>query len=400
VRGIPCLVVVVVFVLTLPARAETGDRSWPKAWAESAGLAGSVRAAYWSSSRELDDREHFVTAALWLGIAPEILDGMRFFANGWLGTEDLLGEHELEGRLREAYVKLTAGALDLRLGKQIIAWGRADGINPTDNLCPRDFTLLVTDDADQVEGSVAARLTAYWGRVSVTGIWLPLFEPHVVPLGPPPPGVTVRERVPQGAVGGWATKLEQAGGKIDWSLSYYDGFDRFPDLGVDRVTATAVDAVLKYHNVRIVGVDAATTLGSYGLRGEAAYTFTENSSGRRFDIKRPFLFVVVGGDRLVAPELNVNVQYLFRWIFQYRSPRQIDDPVTQAIAFEQALETEISAVVWFTRTNAMIRPKTTYAITDRWRLVIGADIFAGPERSPFGRLARNTTVYSELRFTF
>ena len=35
--------------------------------------------------------------------------------------------------------------------------GRADRINPTDNLTPRDFTLLVPDDEDQRFGTAAIR---------------------------------------------------------------------------------------------------------------------------------------------------------------------------------------------------------------------------------------------------
>ncbi len=48
------------------------------------------------------------------------------------GTD--LGEFDTRVKLREAYVNAYIGPLDLRFGKQIIVWGRADGINPTNNL--------------------------------------------------------------------------------------------------------------------------------------------------------------------------------------------------------------------------------------------------------------------------
>jgi hypothetical protein len=38
--------------------------------------------------------------------------------------------------LREAYVNAYLGPLDLRIGQQIIVWGRADALNPTNNLTP------------------------------------------------------------------------------------------------------------------------------------------------------------------------------------------------------------------------------------------------------------------------
>lgn len=41
--------------------------------------------------------------------------------------------------LREAYVSIYPGKFDIRLGKQIIAWGKADGINPTNNITPQNL---------------------------------------------------------------------------------------------------------------------------------------------------------------------------------------------------------------------------------------------------------------------
>ncbi len=43
--------------------------------------------------------------------------------------------------VREAYVNAYAGPLSLRLGQQIVVWGRADALNPTSNLTPVDFRI-------------------------------------------------------------------------------------------------------------------------------------------------------------------------------------------------------------------------------------------------------------------
>ena len=52
------------------------------------------------------------------------------------------------------------------------------------------------------------------------------------------------------------------------------------------------------------------------------------------------------------------------------------------------------------RLDYAVRPKVKYAITDRWRLTVGGDIFRGPTPSFFGRLRDNSTVYVELRWDF
>jgi hypothetical protein len=42
----------------------------------------------------------------------------------------------------------------------------------------------------------------------------------------------------------------------------------------------------------------------------------------------------------------------------------------------------------------------TYALTDRWKAIVGADVFQGDRRSFFGNLQDNTAAYAELRWSF
>ena len=59
--------------------------------------------------------------------------------------------------MREAYVNAYLGPFDLRLGKQIIVWGRADALNPTNNLTPVDFRIRSPLEDDIRLGNVGAR---------------------------------------------------------------------------------------------------------------------------------------------------------------------------------------------------------------------------------------------------
>lgn len=66
----------------------------------------------------------------------------------------------------------------LDVGRQIVVWGRADGINPTDNLSPRDYTRLVPDETDQRLGNDAIKLT--YIPESGTNKWTALLGIRVV----------------------------------------------------------------------------------------------------------------------------------------------------------------------------------------------------------------------------
>jgi len=407
-----------------PAQEPAADRSAWSLLAEQTSVGASLRAAYWSSSRELDGRENLPVAALWMHGRWDPDRSVSLYVDGWVGNDDLFIAEATSGKFREGYLDLRLGAFDIRLGRQIIAWGRADQINPTDNLTPRNFTLLVPDDADERSGTTGAKVVYHVAGLSLTGVVLPTFEPHVIPLRRPPTGSTLRERVPGDPVTQGAFKIEQAGGRVDWSLSYFDGFDLFPDLGIDTVRPAGVDLLLRHHRIRVAGADAAAALGPYTVRGEVAYTFTQHERAGD-QIKSPFLLLVLGADRTLPGGLYVNVQYVLRVVASFQDPFAVADPIVRQVAIEQAsindqldhvkhgfavrlsktwlnetLVTEISSIVSPARAEFVLRPKVKYAVTDHLKLTAGADIFRGETPSFFGRLRDTSTAYVEARWDF
>ena len=404
---------------TEPPAGQRPALAWPT-------IGGSLRGAFWSDSRDFDGRENLPVAMLWLHGRSDPHAAVSMYVDGRIGNDDLVRAEATQGKLREAYLDVRAGALDVRLGRQIIAWGRADQINPTDTLTPRDFTLLVPEDGDQRSGATGVRATYRVGRfgdLGLTGVLLPTFEPHTIRLQRPPQGSTLRERVPGDPVLQGALKLEQTGRGFDYSVSYFDGYDLFPDLGIDTVRPDGVDLLLRHHRIRVVGADAAAALGAYTLRGEAAYTFTEHERAGD-QIKSPFLFLVLGADRSLPRGWYVNVQYVLRLVSQYRDPQAVAGP-TRPVAVEQALindqldevkhavavriastwlsetlRAEVSAIVSPERHEFVVRPKASYAVTDRLKVAAGADFFRGDTPSFFGRLRETSTAYVEVRWDF
>ena len=105
-----------------------------------------MRAGFWSSTRDLDSEEHLGAGLVWLKAARPITNRVSFLVEGLVALRGPMDDGDVTGELREAYVDVRLGRLDLRLGRQIVAWGRADGVNPTDNLTGDDVTLLVPDE--------------------------------------------------------------------------------------------------------------------------------------------------------------------------------------------------------------------------------------------------------------
>lgn len=392
-------------------------------WFERAGVTGSVRAGYWNSTRNLDDEAPLGAGMLWLKTSRRLSDRVSFLAEGWAALRGPLNDGDAVGELREAYVDLRLGRLDIRAGRQIIAWGRADGINPTDILSGQQFALLAPDDADRRLGTASTRASYYFGDVSVTGVWLPEFRGHEFVLPAPPPGVALVQDGRRWPGNQWAVRAEQTGRTVDWSLSYFHGLDMAPDLvATDSNDGRAIR--LAHHPVRVLGADMATNVGRVGLRAEGSFVQTADPRGRDPFTKNPYVFIVAGADRTFGGLLNLNVQYLFRYVRKDPPPAAGTDfasivAAQQAIVNSQAqraqhgaslriaykwlhdtLEAECAAAGYAEPAGTTLRPKLTYAVTDHWKALAGAEIFRGESASSFGLLRRNTTGYLEVRWSF
>jgi len=397
---------------------------------ERLGMTGAVRAGYWSSTRNLDAESHLGAGMLWLKTSRRLSDRVSFLAEGWTSLRGPFEHGDAKGELREAFLDLRFGRLDVRAGRQIIAWGRADGVNPTDNLSGHDLTLLAPDDADRRLGTTAVRGSYYLGDVSLTGVWLPEFRGHEFALPAPPPGVAFVREEDQWPGDQWAVRVEQTGRAVDWSVSSFTGKDMAPDLGPHIETIPGI--LLSHHRVRAFGADMAANLGRFGLRVEGAYVDTSDAGGADPFTKNPYVFIVAGTDRTWGGVLNLNVQYLCRYVLddpaaslkasihdgesdgfasvvatqhailnsQTRSAQQ---GASFRIAYKwlhETLEAEVAAAAYAGPKGATVRPKVVYAVNDRWKVLAGAEIFRGEQSSLFGLLRPNSIGYLELRRSF
>lgn len=152
---------------------------------------------------------------------------------------------------------------------------------------------------------------------------------------------------------------------------------------------------------------------------------TEDSGGLDPFTKNPFLFIVTGVDRTFGGTMNLNVQYLFRYVLDNPAVFSESRDFAAVVATQQAilnsqtrrvqhgasfrladkwrhdtLEAEIAAAAYVGPSGAALRPKLVYAVTDSWKVLAGAEILRGEASSVFGLLSGNSTGYVELRWSF
>ena len=421
-----------------------------------AGLSGTLALDYFSSDHDIDDEDHFGGVNLTLKQRLRLADGVRWVAEArFLAQQIGHQDHDPIGsaarnvryvdgviaELREGYAEIDRERFELRLGKQIIAWGRADELNPTDVITPKDYLLLLPEGQPAYRYGVTALRADYFltPRTRAIGVWVPVFSPSRIPFEIPP-GVHLHETLPSVAIENSSAgiKLDHSGGDVDASLSYFYGYNLLPELRVDSVasdpTSGAVTAGVDLVHTRrhMIGADFATALGRFGYRGEVAYVLTPNTDGQRVDEATPYLYYVLGVERTFFENLSFIVQYVGRYVVNRVDPaRALADPdpllgrarflaARETFVINQQLDTvqngwsmrvdkrwwndtlefELLSLHYFERNDFFIRPTLSYALADGWRAAVGGEVFHGPMHSLLGRVQKNTGAFVELSYSF
>jgi len=242
--------------------------------------------------------------------------------------------------LREAYVNGYFGPVDIRLGHQIIVWGRADGINPTNVLTPVDMRIRSPIEDDRRLANFGLRTFLNFSPVRIEGVWLPFFQPSYWPrfeleddvvLGQP------RFPKPKLIHGLGAGRLHLEFSKFEMSASYVNGFAPLPGLIyggsklIERIdedhekqNSIEIDIVQKAYRHQVAGFDFSTAVGSlFGLRGEVAYR-RPFAYQERLEAPNPDLQYVLGIDREFGP-VSVIAQYVGRYVFDWEEEREPDE---------------------------------------------------------------------------
>jgi hypothetical protein len=300
----------------------------------------------------------------------------------------------------------TRGRLTAEVGKQIIRWGKADILNPTDRFAPRDYLNPVYTE---VLPLTAVRATYGNQSDSVDLVWLPRFTPSRVPLFghrwvvlPDVPGLAIREGgavLPGGQQAG--ARWNHIGRGAEYSLSFFDGYNHLPRIDASLQSPFEAVVLRRYPRIRTWGADAAVPSGPVLLKAEAAWF---NAPNRDAD---DYLLYVVQVERQAAGWFLVG-GYAGEWVatrrttldfapdrgltraFLGRAGYTID--VNRSLAFEAAIR-QNGAGVW-------TRFEYSQAFGQHWRGTAGFTLIRGEPGDFLGQYRRNSYASLVLRYSF
>jgi hypothetical protein len=359
-------------------------------------------------------------------------DKVAFKANPMLY---LYNTDSLNFNMRELYLDLYFNNFDLRIGKQQVVWGKADGVFITDIVSPLNLTEFLLPDFDEIRtGVIAAKLNYYVGNGTIEAIWIPQFTPTIRPV----PGSIWYSQpdFPAPATFDWsqskiAPSLENSEfflkysamtSKVDFEIMGGYTWDDNPTMHIQKEFAidsttmppspilTGLTVTPQHHRLTIGGGSFSTEIKGVILRGEAAYyngKYFQTADPMATDaiIQKDYLHYVAGLDFNIG-SVKLSAQFIQQYILDY------DDFIDQKEALNTAtflahydmlretLHLEVFSYIGLTNSDALIRPKVTYDFDDSFSILLGGNIFVGDEQGQFGQFGDNSMVYAKIKYNF
>ncbi len=384
----------------------------------------SLRSGAWTRDRNYSSDRGFVGSSVWFNLKPEAIEGVQAYIDAYALNNNLTRDSNTTVELREAYLERSFGPLDLRVGRQVLVWGRGDKVNPTDSWSTKDMKLLGTDDEDQRLGVFTVSGILNVGDYRLIGVFQPEWRNPVYPI-PPISEVTIENLRPQLPSQQFGFKLDHTGGAIDYSFSFSNVISRTPNLSIISAGVSGTRLGLNFEKVQVFGADFAWNLDEFGFRGETAFTLSGDTPGvdpLRFNSE---IYTVFGMDRTWFEGFNLNLQMLHKHVFDFQNVDAITNPSLRLLASQQnlianqlgtdrfgislrpsyrmwndTLEFEVAYVQWFDEVGGLVRPKATYAVNDHVKVIAGLEKYFGIQDSFFGRLSDLSTIFAEVRVSF
>ncbi len=361
--------------------------------------------------------------------------------------------------LHEGYLLYAHKNLSMTIGKQIVRWGKTDQLSPVDNLNPQDLRLFMLPELEERKIPLwMLRLQGFADNWSWEALYIPWFENSDIDyfnsdwsifrhltediktsnLDPSFKAYADRtiiidrdkpaNNLGNGEFGG---RLSATFGQIDFSLSYLYGWENQPTIKNFPIGTLQVDGsfsqdnleelpsqpglifrderiAVTYKRQQVAGLEFETTLGPFGLRGEAAH-FDRMSflSSDLTSIRKPVFHTVLGLDYSSANDWYFNTQFSYMKILNYSN---------RILYFEDdnlALMGEISKLIF--NHNLELRLRYNYTISDKsyyleptmtlkyftnLEIELGANILGGNSDTLFGSFEETDQIFGRVKYYF
>jgi len=335
--------------------------------------------------------------------------------------------------LRDAYLDLSWGNCDFRLGNQQIVWGQAVGLFFADIVNPKDLKEYILPDLDQVRIPIpAANIEYYHNSLYLQFIFIPFPEFNEFAKSGSEFDFS-REILAQDADISMADPIKPGnsldnsdiGTRISWlasgwdlSLFYFYDYYNFPVnyryISLNPAGSeypVSIEYRPEYQRMHMFGHTFSKEYMDAIFKGEFIYSHemyissldTTDQDGINSSDTLDWL---LGADYNFGGFLETNFQLMQKMIINYQNEMA---PKKYATSFSvwlktgflnDSVEPELFLVSSINQIDWLVRLKIVYRYEGDLTFILGADIFGGEPEGDFGRFDDNDRVYLEMLYRF
>lgn len=325
-------------------------------------------------------------------------------------------------QFREAFMEYTGNNWGFKVGRQIIIWGKADGLKITDVISPMDLTEFLAQDYDDIRIPVTGIIISKFGKNwALDLVCIPLFEGYILPGANNPWGINYSDF---NIVEDPAVEPEfnfsniEYGGKLSFYLSGIDfdimalnTWNKAPVYQYYINDSTNVMHIRpEHHRLGFIGMGFSKSLNAFIIRGESAFFFNKKFTQSPVFYESGLLQsnsvnYLIGVDRYPGNEWVITGQFADEYILDYldNSTFEQHNPIATLSISKKVINSTLLlstfGYVDFNTGDFFNRASADYSISDNIHVMAGYDWFNG-DGNVFGRYQQNSQVWLKAKFSF
>lgn len=337
-------------------------------------------------------------------------------------------DREQEFGLRQAYMDIYFKSMDVRIGKQQIIWGKAEGVFITDIVSPKDLREFLLPNFEEIRmGVTAVKADYYVGNHTFEVVWLPVFTPTRMPEDgsiwrprmdfPVTPQFDYSQQQVKASLKNseWFVKYSALTSAVDFEVMAGYAWDDDPTMHITKsidpqtMQINAMTVTPRHHRLTIGGGSFSTTLGPLVLRSEGAfyegkYFNTSDPAVAEAVVEKNYLHYLLGLDYTLW-DIQLSGQFIQQAILNYEPGIEQDEfENTMTVRarrdfLRETLTLELFSYIGINNSDALVRPRLYYDLSDGFEILAGANLFTG-DQGRFGQYNDNDMVYFKVKYSF
>lgn len=332
-------------------------------------------------------------------------------------TDDVQDNYIYEAELLETYIQGSVlKYIDVKVGRQIVVWGKLDNLRVTDVLNPLELRELGATDIEDLRLPVSMlKINGYVSNWTLTGIAIPEIRTNknpeygseFYPADLPP----VREEIPEDGFENMGYALSASGVFSGWDIAFYWADIYNNQSHLERLPGF-FQLELAHARINLYGAAIDIALGNWLLKSEIAYVTglkyfnTADNEFSRTDAGAGIEFAGFN-------EAILGIEVVKRYIHDYKDvlenePDNLEKTTTQSAArltktwFNKTLSLTILASAFGTdfKKGSFQRYELVYDISDGLSAKGGMVKYQSGSTAGFGNIGDNDRLFLEVKYSF